>query len=418
MTTWDGERWRAAAAELDAVLDLEPEAREAAMAALFRRDAGLATDVAQLLADLRHAHAERFLDADAPAPLPTVTGSDATPSGGRAGLAAGAVFGGYRILSVLGRGGMGVVYAAEEIESGRRLALKVLEQRFADERHRERFAREGRLAASIDHPHSVFVFGAGEADGRPFIAMELMQGTLAERIASAGAMPVAAAVDTTLQLLAGLEAAHRVGVLHRDVKPSNCFVDADGVVKIGDFGISRSTSAPDATAATRGVISATPMYASPEQLRGETVDVRSDLYSLGATLYELVTGRRPFDADDLMTLLMRVASDLPAAPHVVDARDPARPERRDPALPGQAAGAAVRQLRGAGRGAGAVRHGRPRRRPPSAAGCSPARSIAPSSARSAFWSSSRSPSRCCRMWGCPPCCGVRPFTRPRCSTSA
>ena len=318
MTPWDGAQWKAAAAELDALLDLDPDAREAALAALFKRDAGLATDVARLLADLRSAHAERFLDVEAPAlvtaPIEPVTAVGAAP-----GLPAGSEYGGYRIGAVLGRGGMGVVYAAEEIDSGRRVALKVLAERIVDPRQRERFAREGRLAASIDHPHCVFVFGADEVEGVPFIAMELMQGTLAGRLAASGALPPAAAVDAVLQLIAGLEAAARVGVLHRDVKPSNCFVDADGAIKIGDFGISRSLRATDETTrASRGLISATPMYASPEQLRGDAVDVRSNIYSLGATLYELVTGRRPFDADDLMTLLMRVASEMPAAPHVAD----------------------------------------------------------------------------------------------------
>jgi uncharacterized RDD family membrane protein YckC len=323
MTTWDGERWQVAAAELDALLDLEPAARETALAALFRRDAGLGSDVARLLADLRSVHAERFLESGAGAVLPTLTDSSAAdpmPATRRApGLPPGTTFGGYRILSILGRGGMGVVYQAEEVESGRRLALKVLEHRFEDESQRERFAREGRLAASIDHPHCVFVFGADEVDGVPIIAMELMQGTLADRVAASGALTPAAAVEATLQLIAGLEAAAHAGILHRDVKPSNCFVDADGTVKVGDFGISRSTRpTSDTTFATRGAISATPMYASPEQLRGEDLDVRSDIYSLGATLYELVTGRRPFDADDLMTLLMRVANDAPAAPHAID----------------------------------------------------------------------------------------------------
>ena len=196
---------------------------------------------------------------------------------------------------VLGRGGMGVVYEAEEIESGRRVALKVLEQRFGDARERERFDREGRLAASINHPHCVFVFGAAEIDGVPAIAMELMQGTLADRLTAEGPLPPAAAVDAALQLVAGLQAAAAAGILHRDVKPSNCFVDADGVVKIGDFGISRSLRPAEETAlSTRNQLAATPTYASPEQLRGAALDARADIYSLGATLYELLTGRRPF----------------------------------------------------------------------------------------------------------------------------
>jgi eukaryotic-like serine/threonine-protein kinase len=246
---------------------------------------------------------------DAPAPT--------APPPPRA-LAAGSSFGGYQLGRVLGRGGMGIVYEAEEIDSGRRVALKVLQQRLDDDRDRERFQREGRLAASIDHQHCVFVFGATEVDGVPAIAMELMQGTLADRVAADGPLAPTAAVDAVLQLIDGLRAAQAAGILHRDVKPSNCFVDADGVVKIGDFGISRSMRpADDTTQATRGRFAATPTYASPEQLSGKPLDIRADIYSLGATLYDLLTGVRPFARTDLMTLLMAVANEMPRAPHDV-----------------------------------------------------------------------------------------------------
>ena len=229
----------------------------------------------------------------------------------------GAVFGPYRIVRPLGCGGMGTVYEADEIGSGRRVALKVL-ARLTHASERERFEREGRLAASVNHPHCVFVFSASEIHGHPVIVMEVMQGTLADRLEADGALAPAAAVDATLQLITGLRAAAAAGILHRDVKPSNCFVDAYGTVKIGDFGISRSLRPTQETAfSTRGHRPATPSYASPEQLRGAPVDVRSDIYSVGATLYELLTGRRPFEAGDLMALLMAVANDTPIAPHLV-----------------------------------------------------------------------------------------------------
>ena len=222
---------------------------------LRARDPRLADDVARLLRDHDAAQAGGFLEQGPDALLTTASTPDGEAGPGRvaAALPPGAEFGGYRVHRVLGRGGMGLVYEAEEIESGRRVALKVLEQRFGDARERERFEREGRLAASIDHEHCVFVFGAAEIDGVPAIAMELMQGTLADRLAADGPLPPAAAVDVALQLVAGLQAAAEAGILHRDVKPSNCFVDADGVVKIGDFGISRSTRpADETTRATRG----------------------------------------------------------------------------------------------------------------------------------------------------------------------
>ena len=326
MTAWDPERWHAATGELDVLLGRTPAERAAALEVLRARDSRLADDVAGLLRDHDAARAGGFLEQGPDALLTTAPADGA--GGGLApraavALPAGAEFGGYRVHRVLGRGGMGRVYEAEEIESGRRVALKVLEQRFGDERERERFEREGRLAASIDHPHCVFVFGAAEIDGVPAIAMELMQGTLADRLAADGSLPPAAAVDAALQLVAGLQAAAAAGVLHRDVKPSNCFVDADGVVKIGDFGISRSTRPADqGGTAPPGVIAATPMYASPEQLRGAAIDVRSDIYSLGATLYELLTGQRPFAASNLMALLTQVASDTPTAPHTIDGSIP------------------------------------------------------------------------------------------------
>jgi tRNA A-37 threonylcarbamoyl transferase component Bud32 len=218
---------------------------------------------------------------------------------------------------------MGAVYEADEIESGRRVAVKVLKERLNDPRERERFNREGRLAASLNHPHCVFVFAASEVDGRLAIAMELMQGTLADRVKAHGPLPPAEAADAALQLISGLEAAAAIGILHRDVKPSNCFVSADGVVKIGDFGISRSLRPTEDTGfSTRTRFAATPAYASPEQLRGAALDTRADIYSLGATLYELLTGRPPFERDDLMALLMAVANDVPQPPH---ARAPAIP---------------------------------------------------------------------------------------------
>jgi hypothetical protein len=277
MSTLDPERWRAASAELDRALELPGAARAGFLADLRARDAVLAADVEGLLIEHRALDAERFLE-HAPAGLSAETddvtrSSNARLSGRSSGvaLASGTIFGPYRIVRTLGRGGMGTVYEADEIESGRRVALKVLEERLDDDRERDRFAREGRLAASINHPNCVFVFGASEIDGRPAIAMELMQGTLADRVKAQGPVPASAAVDIVLGLLSGLEAASAIGILHRDIKPSNCFVDG-AVVKIGDFGTSRSLRPTEETAlSTRTKFAATPAYASPEQLRGSTL---------------------------------------------------------------------------------------------------------------------------------------------------
>ena len=207
-------------------------------------------------------------------------------------LAPGRPFGRYRIGRLLGRGGMGEVYAAEETGSGRRVALKILGQRLVDPEDRARFIREGRLAAAVSHPNSVYVFGTSEVEGTPVIEMELVEGgDLQQRIRERGPMGAAEAVGAILQVVAGLEAAAQEGILHRDVKPSNCFVDRDGTVKIGDFGLSRSTSAgADPQLTSHGSFLGTLSYASPEQIRCQQLDVRSDVYSVGATLYFLLAG--------------------------------------------------------------------------------------------------------------------------------
>ncbi|WP_395741383.1 protein kinase domain-containing protein [Prosthecobacter sp.] len=218
---------------------------------------------------------------------------------------AGEVFGGYRIERELGRGGMGAVYAAEHLESGRRVALKVLSHQLDSADARARFLREGRLAASINHPNSVYVFGTEEIADTPVIAMELIAGgTLQDRIQRHGPFQVGAAVDAVLQIIAGLEAAHSVGILHRDIKPANCFEDMDGTVKIGDFGLSISTAGRgDSMHTIEGTFLGTPAFCSPEQLRGEELNVRSDMYSVGVTLFYLLTGRTPFDGKNMVQLL-------------------------------------------------------------------------------------------------------------------
>ncbi len=223
-------------------------------------------------------------------------------------LGPGQEFGHYRIARTLGGGGMGTAFEAEDLESGRRVALKVLSHALDSPEARERFFREGRLAASINHPNSVYVFGTEEIAGTPVISMELVPGgTLQDRVETQGPMPAAEAVDAVLQIIAGLEAAQRVGILHRDVKPSNCFIDPDGTVKVGDFGLSISTAIrtePSLTAT--GMFLGTPAFCAPEQLRGDELNARADMYSVGATLFYLLTGRTPFEAKNVVALISTV----------------------------------------------------------------------------------------------------------------
>ncbi|MBN1764478.1 MAG: serine/threonine protein kinase, partial [Sedimentisphaerales bacterium] len=153
-------------------------------------------------------------------------------------------FGDYRLLGLLGRGGMGTVYEAEQLTTGRRVALKMLGQQLDSPDMRKRFLREGRLAAGINHPNSLYIFGSEEIEGLPVITMEIAgSGTLKDILKKRGPLPVSEAVDAILDVISGLEAAFAGGVLHRDIKPSNCFVSPDGSVKVGDFGLSVSTLA-------------------------------------------------------------------------------------------------------------------------------------------------------------------------------
>ncbi|MCI0540238.1 MAG: protein kinase [Verrucomicrobiales bacterium] len=225
-------------------------------------------------------------------------------------------FGDYRILGLLGRGGMGEVYEAEHRDSGRRVALKIMKYALGSDLERRRFLREGRLAASINHPNVVYIYGSEEIDGVPAISMELVTGgNLHQRVKRDGPLPVIEAVEAILQIINGLEAASVAGVLHRDIKPSNCFRATDGTVKIGDFGLSISTLArPESLITARGTPLGTPSFASPEQLRAEELDIRSDIYSVGATLYYLLTGKPPFAADDLVKLIAEVLSKAPTSP--------------------------------------------------------------------------------------------------------
>ena len=222
-------------------------------------------------------------------------------------------FGGYRLLGLLGRGGMGTVYEAEQLATGRRLALKMLGQQLDSPEMRQRFLREGRLAARVNHPNSLYIFGSEEIEDLPVITMEIAGGgTLKDTLKKRGPFPVAEAVDAILDVISGLESAFTNGVLHRDIKPSNCFVSPDSSVKVGDYGLSVSTLAKTDTFVTaHGKIMGTPAYASPEQLRGDTLDLRADIYSVGATLFTLLTDRAPFEGDNAVQVVANVINQEP-----------------------------------------------------------------------------------------------------------
>jgi beta-lactam-binding protein with PASTA domain len=220
------------------------------------------------------------------------------------------VDGRYRAEKRLGSGGMAEVWCAEDEVLGRRVALKLLGSRFAeDDEFRERFRREAQAAAGLAHPNIVGIFDRSEWDGTPYIAMELVDGrTLKDLVRERGPLPPGMAVDLTIQVLRALAYAHRRGIVHRDVKPQNVILDDEGQAKVADFGIARA-GASEMT--QTGAIVGTVQYLSPEQAQGHPVDARSDLYSVGVMLYELLTGQVPFDAESPVSIALKQVSEPP-----------------------------------------------------------------------------------------------------------
>ncbi len=245
-------------------------------------------------------------------------------------LSTGARLGRYEILAAIGKGGMGEVYRARDTRLNRDVAVKVLPQAFATESERERFQREARAASALSHPNICAVYDVGEALDHPFLVMELLTGrTLREHI---GAKPldISAALALSLEVVDALDAAHGKGIIHRDIKPANIFVSERGHAKVLDFGLAQQTWPEDTQAETAkrltqpGSAVGTIAYMAPEQARGQTLDARSDLWSFGVVLYEMVTGSRPFDG--------------PTAPIVFDAllnKAPQPVSERNPKVPAE-----------------------------------------------------------------------------------
>jgi eukaryotic-like serine/threonine-protein kinase len=252
-------------------------------------------------------------------------------------LAAGARLGPYEVLAPVGAGGMGEVYRARDERLGREVAIKILPPDYSSDHDRlRRFEQEAKAAGALNHPNLLAVFDAGLHAGNPYVVFELLEGTTLRQRLGAGPLPVRKAVDYADQIASGLAAAHEKGIVHRDVKPENLFLLRDGRVKILDFGLAKlrpdlepAPRGPDgaavSTATGAGVVLGTVGYMSPEQVKGEAADPRSDIFSFGVVLYEMLSGRRAFGGDTAAEVMTAILKDDP--PELANADIPPGLER-------------------------------------------------------------------------------------------
>ena len=286
-------RWRQVNDLFHAVLEQDPSEREQTLAAAAATDPDLVREVRSLLDT--HDRTGQFLETPAWGVAPELILGDEASLAGRQ-------LGPYRVVEEIGRGGMGVVYAAEDQRLGRMVALKALTPEYTrDPTRRERLTREARAAAALSHANIATVYALEELDGELFIASELVRGrTLREELRD-GPLPPDRLRQTLLDIASALDAAHAQGIVHRDLKPDNVIRRDDGQIKILDFGLARLESTGDVPSVTRlteeGVALGTPGYMAPEQLRGARGDARSDIFAFGVVAWELATGEHPFGAD-------------------------------------------------------------------------------------------------------------------------
>src|SRR5579863_3696569 len=312
------DRWRQLEALFYEALELKPEARLEFLDQRCGGDADLRKEVEALLDS-----AEKPMDF---LEKPVREAAHEMMSDDRRGnIAPGAQLAHYKIISMLGAGGMGEVYLAEDLQLRRKVALKVLKPDLTrDERDLRRFEHEAHAASALNHPNILTIYEFGQAEGLHYIASEFIDGTILRQKISAGKVPLTAAIDLSIQIASALAAAHDSGIVHRDVKPENVIIRNDGIVKVLDFGIAKLSAAPPgggllASAITSsvsrpGMVMGTAKYMSPEQARGLEVDARSDIFSLGSVIYEMVTGTAAFRGSTSSDIVAEILKAEPAPP--------------------------------------------------------------------------------------------------------
>ena len=283
------ERWRQINDLFHAAAERDPERQRQLLDETAARDPELVAEVRSLLA-MHHSAANEFLEKPAWAVAPTLAFDGDTP------VRAGQMVGPYRIIKEIGRGGMGIVYEAEDTRLRRSVALKALPSEYSrDPMRRERLTREARAAAALTHPAIATIYALDELDGDLYLVSELVRGQTLRDELSRGALPPDRLLHTLVELASGLAAAHAAGIVHRDFKPENIIRCADGRVKILDFGLARMELSETRLTQT-GMAVGTPGYMPPEQLSGQSVDARTDVFAFGVVAWELATGAHPFGA--------------------------------------------------------------------------------------------------------------------------
>jgi predicted ATPase/serine/threonine protein kinase len=313
----DAERWKKVDELLQSALAMPSDQRGEYLRQVCAGDADLEQEIRSLLTS--HRDVGSFLESPAiRVAAQTIALSEAREAGDSF---LGQTISHYRVLRKLGSGGMGVVYEAEDLRLGRRVALKFLPESLAhDKRALQRFEREARLASSLNHPNICTIYEVEEHDHKPVMVMELLEGTSLKQRICEGPISTAELLDFGIQASEALEAAHARGIVHRDIKPANIFVLGQVRVKILDFGLAKvrlpqveEDQSEEESLTLDGVIPGTTSYMSPEQVRGEEIDSRSDLFSLGVVLYEMATGQRPFVGKNRVLLMNAILNAQPVA---------------------------------------------------------------------------------------------------------